>query len=220
MKNLKTLFVASIVAVTFGSCTDEKKTQADKAVNNFTSYVDSLSGVAAENMSESWESVENTYIDKKIQAETALENVEDRMEWDNKVDESSKKYEEYKMNYLAIRQTMEAQNAKAKLRSSLFNGREIGNDMDFSWVNKDNILNTFDTFVNTVADNKDKYSREDWDEIKMLYEALGTRKNTVEKEGLTSSDNMKIAGLKIKFAPMYTVNRMGAKAEENAEAKE
>ena len=36
MKNLKTLFVASIVAVTFGSCTDEKKTQADKAVNNFS----------------------------------------------------------------------------------------------------------------------------------------------------------------------------------------
>jgi hypothetical protein len=52
-----------------------------------------------------------------------------------------------------------------------------------------------------------------------LYEALDSRKNTVEKEGLTAEDNRKIAGLKIKFAPMYTVNRMGAKAEENKEAK-
>ena len=44
--------------------------------------------------------------------------------------------------------------------------------------------------------------REDWDEIKLLYEALDSRKNTVEKQGLTSKDNMKIAGLKLKFAPM------------------
>jgi hypothetical protein len=40
-----------------------------------------------------------------------------------------------------------------------------------------------------------EYTREDWDEIKVLYEALDTRKNTVEKD-LASSDNMKIAGKK------------------------
>ena len=52
-----------------------------------------------------------------------------------------------------------------------------------------------------------------------MYEALDSRKNTVEKEGLSAEDNRKIAGLKIKFAPMYTVNRMGAKSEETAAAK-
>jgi len=52
-----------------------------------------------------------------------------------------------------------------------------------------------------------------------MYEALDSRKNTVEKEGLTSEDNRKIAGLKLKFAPMYTLNRMGAKSEENKAAK-
>ncbi|MNR59162.1 hypothetical protein D3C85_1803590 [compost metagenome] len=52
-----------------------------------------------------------------------------------------------------------------------------------------------------------------------MYEALDSRKNTVEKEGLSAEDNRKIAGLKIKFAPMYTVNRMGAKSEETASAK-
>jgi hypothetical protein len=67
--------------------------------------------------------------------------------------------------------------------------------------------------------NKDSYSREDWDEIKLMYEALDSRKNTVEKEGLTGEDNRKIAGLKLKFAPMYTLNRMGAKSEETAAAK-
>lgn len=91
--------------------------------------------------------------------------------------------------------------------------------MKFEWVNKDNILAVYDQFVTTVQKNKDTYSREDWDEIKLLNEALDSRKNTVEKQGLTSKDNMKIAGLKLKFAPMYTVNRMGAKSEENANAK-
>jgi hypothetical protein len=42
----------------------------------------------------------------------------------------------------------------------------------------------------------------------------------VEKEGLSSSDNAKIAGLKVKFSTMYTLKRMSAKAKENTESKE
>jgi hypothetical protein len=44
--------------------------------------------------------------------------------------------------------------------------------MNFAWVNKDNIHNVYQQFVHTVEDNKDKYTREDWDEIKLMYEAL------------------------------------------------
>ena len=125
----------------------------------------------------------------------------------------------------ALKAKLEAANQaavspKQQLRNALFGEGKIGDDMSFSWVNKDNLLATFKTFTETVQNNKDAYTREDWDEIKLLYEALGTRKNTVEKEGLSSSDNNEIAGIKIKFAPMLKVNRMGAKAEENAAAKE
>ena len=92
--------------------------------------------------------------------------------------------------------------------------------MEFAWVNKDNILRVYDNFTSTVEKNKESYSREDWDEIKLYYEALDTRKNTVENEGLSGSDNMKIASIKFKFAPLLKANRMGSKAEENSEAKE
>ena len=92
--------------------------------------------------------------------------------------------------------------------------------MNFNWVDAANIHGVYQQFVHTVENNKDKYSREDWDEIKTMYEALDSRKNTVEKEGLSSEDNRKIAGLKIKFAPMYTLNRMGAKSEEMKKAKQ
>jgi hypothetical protein len=81
-------------------------------------------------------------------------------------------------------------------------------------------LSTYQSFFDTYKANKSDFSREDYDEVKLMYEALDTRKNKVEKEGLSSSDNTKIASIKFKFAPMFKVNRIGAKARENEEAKE
>src|SRR6185436_17317270 len=80
------------------------------------------------------------------------------------------------------------------LRNRLFGEGKIGSDMKFGFVTADNIHEVYKNFVNTVADHKNDYTREDWDEIKVLYEALDTRKNTVEKE-LPDGDNTKIAGL-------------------------
>ncbi|MFN3756377.1 MAG: hypothetical protein ACK4RM_05445 [Flavobacterium sp.] len=220
MKQIEKLVTSIIVASMLISCVDEKKTQAEEAVHNYEKYIDSVSRVSNENLSQNWNEIENGYIARKTEAESALEDYKDRKQLDDKIQTSTVKYEDFKSNYILEAEKTRLANLKIAKRNALFDGREIGDDVSFSWVNKDNILKTFDHFVNTVYENKDSYSREDWDEIKMLYEALGTRKNTVEKEGLSSSDNLKIAGLKIKFAPMYTLNRMGAKAEENAEAKQ
>ena len=72
--------------------------------------------------------------------------------------------------------------------------------------------------MNTVKDNQGKYSREDWDEIKVLYEALDTRKNEIEKD-LATSDNLKIAKLKVEFATIKAVKRPMSKIDENDDAK-
>ena len=106
------------------------------------------------------------------------------------------------------------------LRDRFFGEGKVGEDMNFSWVNKDNILKVYDAFFQSYKDNKGDFSREDFDETKLIYEALDSRKNTVEKEGLSAEDNTKIASIKFKFAPMFKVNRIGAKARENEEAKE
>ena len=71
--------------------------------------------------------------------------------------------------------------------------------MKFLYVTGDNIRGIYQNFVDVVADNKNNYTREDWDEIDVLYEALDTRKNVVEKD-LATNDNIKIAGLKIRYA--------------------
>ena len=108
----------------------------------------------------------------------------------------------------------------SSLSATLFPMGTVGKDLNFDWVNKDNILRVYNDFNNAYDENKDKFSREDFDEIKQMYEALDARKNTVEKEGLSAEDNRKIAELKFKFAPTFKVDRMGAKTAENEDAKE
>jgi hypothetical protein len=113
-----------------------------------------------------------------------------------------------------------AKNQSALLRDRLFGAGKIGDDMSFAWVNKNNILGVYDKFYEAYKENKSNFSREDYDEIKLMYEALDSRKNTAEKEGLSASDNGKIASIKFKLSPMFKVNRVGAKSRENKEAKE
>ncbi|WP_281232245.1 DUF6565 domain-containing protein [Flavobacterium gelatinilyticum] len=218
MKNIKIVLGIALIALGFASCKDEKQEKAQKTVDSYVTYVDSVKNVAAADLKENWQDVEAEYDRRSQEAQAALADIKDNASATEKVNTSKIKYEEFK-NEISAQFAPPAPSPKQQLRDALFGAGKIGDDMNFSWVNAQNIHSVYQQFVHTVEDNKDKYSREDWDEIKLMYEALDSRKNTVEKEGLTSEDNRKIAGLKVKFAPMYTVNRMGAKSEENKEAK-
>jgi hypothetical protein len=66
--------------------------------------------------------------------------------------------------------------------------------------------------------NKDKYSREDWDEIKLMYEALDNHKTLLKKKDF-SGDNRKIAGLKVKFAPYVHLKQEWGKIWRNEGCK-
>ncbi|WP_166966070.1 DUF6565 domain-containing protein [Yeosuana marina] len=218
MKTLKISIVICTLGLLFTSCKDEKQEAAKLKVEEYASYVDSISNLDLAAANSNWNNIENGYTTYKY---TANENIKDLKESEalkNDIDDSTLKFEDYKAQ-LAEKRHQDMLNAKNNLRLALLGKNYMNDDMKFEWINKDNILSVYQNFVDTVEKNKDSYSREDWDEIKLIYEAIDTRKNTVEKEGLTSSDNRKIAGLKLKFAPMYTLNRMGAKSEENAEAK-
>lgn len=218
MKNIQLVLGIALIALGFTSCKDEKQEKAQKTIDSYVAYVDSVKNVSADNLKENWKSVESEYDRKSQEAQAALADLKDNNAATEKINTSKIKYEEFK-NQMTTVFAPPAPSPKQQLRNALFGEGKIGDDMNFDWVNAKNIHSVYQQFVHTVEDNKDKYSREDWDEVKLMYEALDSRKNTVEKEGLTSEDNRKIAGLKIKFAPMYTVNRMGAKSEENKEAK-
>lgn len=220
MKNLKLILAFVASAVVFTACKNADKEMADDRVDFFTLYVDSVSNIAADDSAQRWDDVEMGYEKAKMDAESSFANSTNKEEYQERVDKSNMKYEDYKVKVTAEKDRMNRENSTLNIRKTLLGDSYTGGDLTFDWVNKSNILNVYDNLVNTVEKNKDSYSREDWDEIKLIYEALDTRKNTVENEGLTSSDNLKIAGLKIKFAAISTTNRIGAKSEENAEAKQ
>jgi len=220
MKNRKLFVVIAIIALGFTSCKDEKETQAKKSVETYVVYVDSVGNVANEDAKINWQAIDASYQLRMSEAEVGLVSLNSNEVEQERLNTSKAKYEALKAKVEAeIRAEAQAANPKQQLRNALFGEGKVGDDMNFSWVNATNIHDVYQLFIHTAENNKDSYTREDWDEIKLMYEALDSRKNTVENEGLSSSDNRKIAGLKFKFAPMLKVNRMGAKSEEMAKAK-
>ena len=225
MKTRNVLFGLSLIGLSFTGCKSDEEKHAEKTVDTYTTYVDSVGNVAAADAKANWEAIEAEYNQRTADAEAALANMKDKTKAEERIAASKAKYEELKAKYQAeLEQNMAAAPAggdsKTKLRSSLFAGSNMGEDMNFDWVNKDNILKVYNDFNNAYDANHDNYTREDYDEVKALYEALDARKNTVEKEGLSSHDNLKIAELKLKFGPKFKKDRMGAKGDENQDAKD
>jgi ribosomal protein L17 len=225
MKTRSVLLGMAVVALGFTSCKSDEEKQAEKTVDTYSMYVDSVSNVAEADAKANWEAIEAEYAQKTSDAEAALANMKDKVKSEEKVNASKAKYEEMKAKYQAaldedMKANAAASDPKAKLRADLFGEGNMGDDMNFDWINKDNILRVYNDFNNAYDKNHGDYTREDYDEVKAMYEALDARKNTVEKEGLSSGDNAKIAEIKLKFAPKFKLDRMGAKGSENKDAKD
>ncbi|MEO5776446.1 MAG: hypothetical protein ABIQ27_06055 [Flavobacterium sp.] len=218
-KNVFTIGILAFAALAFTSCKDEKQAEAEKSVNTYVTYVDSVGNVPADDAKANWEAIDAEY---QARVTVADNSATDNEELREKLAVSKAKYEALKAKYMA---EVEAAQPKVVtpnqlLRDRFFGEGKVGEDMNFSWVNKDNILKVYQDFLDSYEKNKGDFSREDYDEVKLIYEALDARKNTVEKEGLSSEDNNKIASIKFRFAPMFKVNRIGAKARENDDAKD
>ncbi len=226
-KNLLKMGLLSAILMGTFSCKNKENELAEKRISALESYVDSLKTVSSEDMEKNWDKIATDYNQKNTEANEALSGADEqtRTSSQERVDNSTARYGEFKTNIenratANAATTAVAKNPSQLLRDRLFGAGKIGNDMSFAWVNKNNILDVYDKFFEAYKENKNDFSREDYDEIKLMYEALDNRKNTVEKEGLSSSDNMKIASIKFKFSPMFDLNRVGAKARETSEAKE
>jgi len=220
MTNKLTLIAAVAIFMTaFTACKNKTNEQAKLEATSFNTYVDSVNGIQHVYTEENWMAIDKGYTEREARLEQQISNLE--AEDKAKAEESRAKYQALKATYeqnLAAAKAGTEVDSKQVLRDRLFGEGKISADMQFGFVTPANVLNIYETFVTTVDNNKDAYSREDWDEIKVLYEALDTRKNEIEKE-MDGADNRKIAGLKIRFASIKAANRAGTKANENADAK-
>lgn len=171
MKNSNKFLALIALAAVVTSCKDEKQEAANKKVEEFKVYVDSVSEVATEKTAENWEAIEARYDRTKQEAQDAIDKLENKMNMDSIINKTDSKYEEYKAKVVAKKGAL----SENTFRNSLFT-QKVNNDLNFEWVNKDNIADVYSNFVDTVDKNKKSYSRENWDEIKIVYEALDTRK--------------------------------------------
>lgn len=228
MKKVNLLAGAVIIAAGFASCKSEGEKMAEKNVDRYVVYVDSVNNLDAAERAANWAAIDAEYQARMAEADAALAEMSDKAKAEERIRESKSKYEGVKTQAESDAKAKAAAEAPAASEGSgnamadtFFGpGNVVGNDMSFAWVNKDNILSVYEKFVDTFEANKDSYSRQDFDKIKAWYEALDARKNTVEKEGLSAEDNRKIAALKVKFAPKFKWERMTAKGKENESAKE
>ncbi len=233
---MKISFAIAVAILAFTACTNKANNDGKQAAENLNKYIDSVNTLNPNYTVETWSVMDSGYQARALNAEKSMEQMieEDKV----KTKESKEKYEKLKAAYeakLKANETAAANPTKVgttaptttkatvpdnrqSLRNRLFGEGKIGSDMKFDYVKGSNILAVYKSFVNTVADNKKEYTREDWDEINVLYEALDNRKNAVEKD-LPISDNMKIASLKVRFASIMATNRGGAKVKENEESK-
>lgn len=222
MKKIK-LVMASVLVVTGFIACKNSPTIAQQDAMNLNRYVDSIESLTPVYTASYWSDLDNGYQLRVTKADNTMATLEasDKA----KLDESKVQYAALKTTYeIKIKEAettavITAPDYRQALRNNLFGEGMIGSDMSFGFATANNLLSIYRKFVNTVDENKNNYSREDWDEIKVLYEALDTRKNTVEKE-LPDGDNTKIAGLKIKFSAIKATHRGGTKGEENKAAKE
>lgn len=225
MKNRITRYGVLFTALAiFASCKDKESDVADERITALEKYVDSLESVKTADAEANWEAISADYDRRTAESNEAIATLDD----DARVRVQAR-LDSVNARYVVIKTSVE--NAKAPaadatvsadqaLRDKLFGVGKLGDDLNFSWVNKDNIRPVYEQFYDAYKANKDSFTREDYDEIKLIYEALDARKNTVEKEGLSADDNSAIAAIKFRFAPMFKTNRIGAKARENEEAKE
>lgn len=222
MKEIKLMMTAAFVITGFIACKDSP-TIAQQDAMNLNSYVDSVENLTPVYTAAYWADVDNGYQVRVTKTDNTMATLE--VSDKAKLDESKAQYAALKNSYEIKIKEAEATavittpDYRQALRNNLFGKGMIGSDMSFGFATADNLLSIYRNFVNTVADNKNNYTREDWDEIKVLYEALDTRKNTVEKQ-LPDGDNTKIAGLKVKFSLIKATHRGGTKGEENKAAKE
>ena len=221
MKTNQILLGAAILTLGLTSCKGNEDEMRVKRVDTYTVYVDSIGNVAAADAKSNWAAIDAEYDRRIMDADAAIAEMSDKTAAQERLDASKARYQALKDKYNAELEAEKAAMADPKMqfRDRFFGAGKLGKDMNFDWVNEDNILTAYNDFNNAFDANKDNFSREDIDMVKAMYEALDSRKNTVENEGLSTKDNLKIAELKLKLGPKMKMVRATAKADENAEAK-
>jgi hypothetical protein len=212
---MKTITLFSIIGSSLlwiTACTVANRT-TENEVKELRHYVDSVEqNQQAYDQDESyWTSIDQYYMTRQEKIDAQKEALSEETKAD---------YEKLKGDYKALKEKYTAERAKQMaritFRNALFGDVGVNNDLRFGFITAQNVASFYETFVTAVDNHKESYSREDWDEITLLYKAMGNRYDELG-DSVNKRDNQKIAGQKIKFVAIKALNRPVSESESSNE---
>lgn len=195
------MFLGAIVSIAFAACNNNTNTGKETA-GHFSNYVDSVNKID-EYTETKWKEINVGYedINSKVEKDMPSMSAEDK----ETVKNSKEKYASLKTRYETKIEEAKKPDYKVVLRKNLF-GDKMPTAVDFGWMTAGNTVETYERFVNTVESHKDEYTKQDWEEIKVIYSALDARKEAIDND-ISVKDRLKIAGLKTKYKVIKAVNK-------------
>jgi hypothetical protein len=210
MKTTLPFFVLAPILFGVVACTGPNRT-AEKEVSELRQYVDSVkqNQLTYDQEEAYWSSIDQYYTTRQERIDASAQELSLQAKAD--YEKLKIEYAELKENYASERAK---QNARFVFRNALFGDVSVNSDLQLTFMTSQNVASFYETFVTTVDNHKEEYSREEWDEITLLYKAMGNRYNELGDK-VSKRDNQKIMGQKIKYVAIKALNRPVSQSEEN-----
>ncbi len=207
---VNTLFIFSLLTTfLITSCSDSEKENTRKSLNEFKAYVKEHKDATANYMDQKWEDIEKEYDEKRVELDKKADKMDQEMK--DSYQATVNDWEAFKADYLNKQQEKEDMAKAEKLKATI-----VPSDIhtDLSNVNEKNIVSVFEHFVNTVDNQKEMYSKEEWININNYWKSLNDISARLDDEQkITKADNRKLDGQRIKYGAIKALNKPFAESE-------
>ncbi len=205
------LFIFAMLATffTLSYCSDHGNEKTKKSINDFNVYVKEHKQATASYVDQKWEDLEKEYDLKKAELDKQADKMDQEMK--SSYEATVADWEAFKADYQIKRKAKEEMAKVESLKATI-----VPTDIrtDFSNVNGSNIASVFKHFVNTVDNQKEIYTKEEWEHINNYWKSLKDAANRLEEANqISKNDHKKITGLKIKYMAIKTLNKPFAGSE-------
>jgi G3E family GTPase len=144
--------VVAVIATSFTSCKSEEEKMAEKSFDHYEKYMDSVNTIVEAEASANWQAIEAGYNDRMSEADMVLINMKDQTNAEDRLERTKAKYTEFK-NESGCKCFRTGKSKNGNSEYFFWWIYKAGADIDFTWVNKNNILKLNSDFYNEFDKN-------------------------------------------------------------------
>ena len=179
----------------FSGCS-ESTAQKDKDVESLKEFVTDLKDKTENKLESGWESVDDEFEEK-------VEKIDGKK--DDLSDDVKAEVKQLKADFAEMKESYQAKFKEQKMAMEVKLVKNLydvmltdDSNFDLMLVTEDNITPIYKSFVDELDNNKDDYTKEEWDEVNVLWDALNERKDKLEDQ-LPAAEKLEIAKLQARY---------------------